>query len=95
MKIHETKDFYLCGTLLIQGFRLVDQNRENGFTVFTFEETDKLRKTISDYYLGKLRVDPSQYGLTIRQLKGLMHNPSVSTQNEGIDHESTNKKGTN
>jgi hypothetical protein len=81
MTIHEIKDFYLCGTLLLQGFRLVDQSRDSGFTVFSFEDTAKLRKTISDYYLGKLRVDPSIYGLTLRQLKGLMYNgSSVSTQ---------------
>ncbi|MCE1187612.1 MAG: DUF5659 domain-containing protein [Ignavibacteria bacterium] len=95
MNIHEIKDFYLCGTLLIQGFRLVDQNRENGFTVFSFEDTNKLRKTISEYYLGKLRVDPSVYGLTLRQLKGLMHNGAlVSTQTMVTNNEFTNTKGT-
>ena len=95
MNIHEIKDFYLCGTLLLQGFQLVDQNRENGFTVFSFEDTENLRKVISDYYLGKLKVDPSVYGLTLRQLKGLMHNSSlVSTQTMVNNNEFNYKKGT-
>lgn len=82
MKTHEIKDFYLCGTLLIQGFRLENQFRANGYTVFSFEDNEKLRKAISDYYLGKVRVDPAVYGLTLRQLKGIMHT-STSTQNQG------------
>jgi len=63
MNIHEIKNFYLCGALLLQGLRLIDQNRESGFTVFSFEDTEKLRKVISDYYLGKLKVVTSVYGL--------------------------------
>jgi hypothetical protein len=89
MKIHETKDFYLCAVLVLEGYSLVDHNREQGFTVFSFQDTPELQRTISSYYLSKLLVDPSVYGLTLRQLKGVMHNsPSVSTQN----HENNNNE---
>lgn len=91
MKIHEIKDFYLTGVLLLKGFRLVDHNRENGYTVFSFQDTPELQKTISRYYLSQILVDPSVYGLTLRQLKGLMHNnSSVSIQN----HENNNNERT-
>lgn len=91
MKNHETKDFYLTGALLLKGFRLVDLNRENGYTVFSFQETPELQRSISQYYLGQLSVDASEYGLTLRQLKGVMHN-SVSTQNHGtINYERQQK----
>lgn len=93
MKIQETKDFYLCATLVIKGFTLKDHNRDQGFTVFSFQDSPGLQKTISDYYLGKILVDPSVYGLTLRQLKGLMHNTSVSTQNhENNNNERNNQK---
>ena len=88
MKIHEIKDFYLTGVLLLKGFRLVDHNRESGYTVFSFKDTPELQKTISSYYLSQILVDPSVYGLTLRQLKGIMHNSSVSTQN----HENNNNE---
>ena len=80
MKLRETKDFYMTGALLLKGFRLVDQNRDNGYTIFSFEDSPQLQQSISHYYLGQLSVDASAYGMTLRQLKGVMHN-SVSTQN--------------
>ena len=86
MKIQETKDFYLCGALIVKGFHLIDQTRENGFTVFSFQDSPELQKTISNYYLGKVFVEVSAYGVILRQLKGIMHNSSVSTQN----HENNN-----
>jgi len=96
MKIHELKDFYLCGALIVKGFLLIDQTRENGFTVFSFQDSPELQKTISNYYLGKVSVDASAYGVTLRQLKGIMHNSSVSTQNQVNNNESSNNtKGSN
>jgi hypothetical protein len=95
MNIHEIKDFYLTGVLLLKGFHLVDHNRESGFTIFSFQDTPELQKTISSYYLGKISVDPSVYGLTLRQLKGLMHNSSsVSTQDQVNNNEFNNTKDT-
>lgn len=86
--MHKIKDFYLTGVLLLKGFHLVDHNRELGFTVFSFQDTPELQKTIRSFYLGEITVDPSVYGLTLRQLKGVMHN-SVSMQN----HENNNNEG--
>lgn len=95
MNIHEVKDFYLCAVLILKGHSLVDHNRESGFTVFSFQDTPELQKTISSYYLGKITVDPSVYGLTLRQLKGVMHS-SVSTQDQVNKNEfSNNTKGSN
>ena len=70
---------------------MVDNVRENGYTVFSFEDTPELRETISKYYRSECTVDPAAYGMMLRQLKGVMH--SLSTQN----HENNNneQKGTN
>lgn len=81
MKIFESKDFYLCGMLILKGFHLVDNDRKNGYTIFSFEETPELKKTISQYYMSQCTVDPAAYGMMLRQLKGVMHS-SVSTQNQ-------------
>lgn len=83
MKKHDLKDFYLCGALLLKGFPLIEHNRESGFTVFSFQDTPELQKTISSYYLGKIFLEVSSYGMILRQLKGIIHNSSVSTQNHG------------
>ena len=90
MKIIELKDFYLCGLLLLEGFHLVDNTRENGYTVFSFEDTPVLKQEISKYYRSQCTVDPASYGMMLRQLKGVMHN-SISTQN----HENNNNVNNN
>lgn len=88
MKLFESRDFYLSGMLILKGFQLVDNVRENGHTVFSFEETPELKKTISQFYMSQCTVDPAAYGMMLRQLKGVMHN-SVSTQNQ----ENNNNEG--
>ena len=81
MKLRETKDFYMTGALLSKGFCLVDQNRDNGYTIFSFEDSPELQQSISQYYLGQLSVIASANAAMLRQLKGVMHN-SISTQNQ-------------
>ena len=81
MKLRETKDFYMTGALLSKGFCLVDQNRDNGYTIFSFEDCPQLQQSISQYYLGQLSVIASANAAMLRQLKGVMHN-SISTQNQ-------------
>lgn len=41
---------------MLKGFRLVDHNRESGYTVFSFQDTPELQKTISRYYLSQILV---------------------------------------
>jgi hypothetical protein len=80
MNEFETKDFYLSGFLLCKGFPLLENEREDGFTTFTFNDSPKLKKIVKEYYRSESTVDPAIYGQILRQLKGVMHN-SVSTQN--------------
>jgi hypothetical protein len=95
MKIFETKDFYLSGFLLCKGYRLIDNVRESGFTVFSFQDNPELQQIVSKYYKSEATIDPAVYGMTLRQLKGVMHN-SVSIQNQVNNNEfNNNTKGSN
>jgi len=74
---------------------LEDSIREHGYTVFFFQDSPELQKTVRQFYLSETTVDPVVYGMTLRQLKGVMHN-SVSIQNQGNYNEFRNKQqGTN
>jgi len=92
MKIFETRDFYLSGYLLCKGYRLEDSIREHGFTVFYFQDNPELQRTVKQFYKSETTVDPLVYGMLLRQLKGIMHAPSVSTQNQGNYNEFSNKQ---
>jgi hypothetical protein len=81
MNIYNSKDYYLSGFLLYKGFRLLDSERENGFTTFSFQDSPELKQIVTKYYKSEAAVDPMVYGMTLRQLKGVMHN-SVSTHNQ-------------
>jgi hypothetical protein len=87
MQEYKSKDFYLSGFLLCKGIPLIDTDRENGYTVFTFEDNAALRALISNYYRSQTTVDPVLFSQTLRQLKGVMHS-LVSTQN----HENNNNE---
>ena len=60
---------------------MIDNIRENGFTTFSFTDSPELKKLVTQYYLSQALVDPAVYGMTLRQLKGVMHS-SVSIQNQ-------------
>lgn len=94
MKEFITKDFYLSGFLIYKGVKFLDMEREQGYTVFRFEDNQQTQALTSQYYLSKTLVDPAAYGLTIRQLKGAMHNTSISTQNQLNNNEKNNSQGT-
>ena len=92
MKVYETRDFYLSGFLLCRSFMLEDSVREHGCTVFYFQDSPELQKTVRQFYMSETTVDPVVYGMTLRQLKGIMHAPSVSTQNLVNNNEFSNKQ---
>jgi len=92
MKIFETRDFYLSGYLLCKGYILLDSKRDQGFTLFQFEESPKLKQTVNLFYKSEASVDPIIYGMILRQLKGVIHN-LASTQNQLNNNEYNNTKG--
>ena len=92
MKIFETRDFYLSGYLLYKGYILQDSQRTQGFTIFYFQESPELKRTVSQFYNSKALIDPIIYGMTLRQLKGVIHN-SASTQNQFNNNEYNSTKG--
>lgn len=91
MKVFETRDFYLSGFLLCRSFMLEDSVRQHGFTVFYFQDSPELQRTVKQFYKSEASVNPIIYGMTLRQLKGVIHN-SASTQNQGNYNEFSNKQ---
>ena len=75
---------------------LEDSVRQRGYTVFYFQDSPELQRTVKQFYMSETTIDPVVYGMTLRQLKGVMHSPSVSTQNHGNYNEfNKNQQGTN
>lgn len=82
MNVYVSKDFYLSGYLICKGFKMTDYDRQQGFSIFTFQNTPKLQDEIKKYYKSETVIDPLMYGQILRQLKGVMHTESVSIQNQ-------------
>ena len=78
MTKYSTKDFYLSAYLLALGHRLANHKREDGITLFEFDDTKELDDNVSEYYSLTASVNPVSYGNSIRTLKTILH----SNENE-------------
>lgn len=73
-KIYRNRDFYLSAFLISRGCPLIGHSRENQtITLFEFEETAELTKTVEQYYSMTASVEPMAYGAAIRSLKSVIH----------------------
>ncbi len=70
---YKSRDFYLCGFLLSIGQPLISQSRKNGITTFIFRDNQSLQSAVNQYYGMSARVNPVEYGQSLRNLKSIIH----------------------
>jgi len=76
--IYQNKDFYMSAFLIASGCKLLGCERERSFTLFNFEDTDRLRTLVSAFYTMKATIEPMSYSSVIRSLKSVIHSASNS-----------------
>lgn len=77
-KTYQSKDFYLASFLVASGFPLLASRKEEGLTIFQFEETPKLTDSITSYYNFSATINPIILGNSMRSLKSIIHANSNS-----------------
>ncbi len=90
--LYENKDFYLSAFLMASGLDLVEHRRKGAITVFGFENNNKLKQLVDQYYAMRGSVKPMQYGTYIRNLKSILHN-AFSESNSEVNYVKQIKQG--
>lgn len=80
---YETKDLYLSGYLIAMGLQLQSHAKVNGNTIFRFEQTDKLKEFVQQYYNMSSLVNPQQYGSALKVLKNVLYQSTNNYNNAG------------
>ncbi len=70
---YESKDFYLAGFLMSSGISLASHHRKGQQTTFVFEDGERAKDLIAQYYAMQASVNPVVYGQAIRNLKSIIH----------------------
>lgn len=69
-----TADLPLAVSLCVRGFVICDiEQIDPKRSVFVFENSDKLASAVSDFWSGKLRVEPQEYFNKLKSLKARLY----------------------
>lgn len=93
-KLFRTQDFWLSAYLLASGATLVSHFREAERSTFNFEDTPRTQALMDSFYKLTARVEPSNFGRSIAQLKRIMYDGANSTTTTGIFNNVKQSKGT-
>ena len=93
--LYEHRDFYLGAYLITCGERLLKHTRQSGVTTFVFEETEKLKELVDNFYSLKGTVDALTYSSAVRSLKSVIHSSKSNSKSEELNHEINNKRRSN
>lgn len=77
---YSTKDLYVSAYLLMSGESLnrVDEVAPKRF-LFVFDHSDSLISAVEKFYAKRVMVDPMEYVVAMKQLKGKMYDRPEST----------------
>jgi hypothetical protein len=70
------QDFYASAYLIASGYPLKSHFRENGITIFKFENSDSIQDALDQYYSLGGSINPALYVSAIKNLKNIIHNNS-------------------
>jgi sugar diacid utilization regulator len=71
----KTSDISLCSTLCCLGYQIKEIEKEpTGRAIFSFEKSEKLAKTIKQYFAHQLKVEPSAYFNFLKEIKTQIYN---------------------
>ena len=75
----DTKDFYLSAYVIAAGEHLVQHERCDGVSNFTFPKTKRLVDLVNRYYSFNASINPLTYASACKNLKGTMYNTTTTT----------------
>jgi len=84
---YESRDFYLSGYLIASGNQLKSWYKTGKTTTFIFDYNQDVDGLIADYYSMKARVNPVEYGQSLKNLKSIIHSNS-NTQSHNFNEQS-------
>lgn len=70
---YETNDMYLAGYLQAVGFVMQSNHTEGSKTIFCYEQTDKLKALVNDYYNMKAIINPLLYSGALKNIKNIVY----------------------
>ena len=73
---YKSRDFYLSGYIIASGIQLKSWYKTGKTTTFIFEYSKDVDGLIADYYSMKARVNPVEYGQSLKNLKSIIHSNS-------------------
>ncbi len=78
-KTFNTKDFYLSTFFIASGQPLVQHERHDGVSIFSFSKTQQLDELANRYYSFNASINPLTYASACKNLKGTMYNTTTTT----------------
>ncbi len=81
--LQTTRDFYLAAYLVATGIKMQSHHKQNGNTVFNFNDDELTDTAINSYYSMSAKVEPMAYGNAIKALKSIVHSYGNTNTNSG------------
>lgn len=89
----KTRDFWLSAYLLACNVPVLRHERHDKISTFWFEDSPKAQALLDSYYKLTARIEPSNFGRSIRHLKRIMYDGASYTTTTGINTNVTQSKG--
>jgi len=74
-------DFYLASSLIAIGIKLQSHQKQNGNTVFDFNDDEQINSAIKSYYSMNGTVEPMSYANAIKAHKSILHSSIYTNTN--------------
>lgn len=72
-ELFETKDQFIASVLYASGQNFWTTEWRDSACYFQFENPEKCRQTVSDYYRGELKVDAKKLFDALQTIKGIIY----------------------
>ena len=87
------RDFYLASYLIAIGIKLQSHHRQNGNTVFNFNDDNHTNEAINSYYSMSAAVEPMTFSNSIKSLKSIVHSYTYTNSNSEVNNYVKQYKG--
>lgn len=79
---YSTRELHLAAFLITEGFQLKSHRHTGNLRdiLFCFEETEKLKTRVDDYYALRTTIEPLAYVSVVRRLKSILNSYTVKAQ---------------
>ena len=93
---YSTENFYEAAYLVYERNRLVHAKRNGNITIFLFEDNEKIKNEVDQFYSMQTEIDALSYGSAIRSVKSIhalrAHTTSKPRINNHVNHKQRGTK---